>query len=101
MLRLIKTAAPREVEGAPETEARGRPADAELDDRARAALGGDASARPDSLDTAFHQMRDVESPPDFGRRRLGSLELKRRAAAHDLQAGHFRQHVEQLFADPV
>jgi RNA polymerase sigma-70 factor (ECF subfamily) len=44
MLRLIKTAAPRDVEGASETEALSRPADSELDDRARAALGGDASA---------------------------------------------------------
>jgi RNA polymerase sigma-70 factor (ECF subfamily) len=44
MLRLIKTAAPREVEGAPETEARSLPGETELDDRARAAVGGDATA---------------------------------------------------------
>jgi RNA polymerase sigma-70 factor (ECF subfamily) len=44
MLRLIKAAAPGELSTAPKDEARSIAADSELDDRARAALGGDAMA---------------------------------------------------------
>lgn len=44
MLRLVKTASPGDVAGAPETEARSIAAESALDDRARAALGGDATA---------------------------------------------------------
>jgi len=44
MLRLIKATMPRDVDGAPETEARDLAKETELDDRARSALGGDPTA---------------------------------------------------------
>jgi len=44
MLRLIKAPAPRDVEGAQEAGARDLSNETELDDRARAALGGDPPA---------------------------------------------------------
>jgi RNA polymerase sigma factor (sigma-70 family) len=44
MLRLIKAAAPGDVEGAQQTEARDLAKETELDDCARAALGGDPPA---------------------------------------------------------
>jgi RNA polymerase sigma-70 factor, ECF subfamily len=59
MLRLIKTAAAGEVAGAPETEARGVAAESELDDRARAALGGDATALRNFLGAVVPIVRRV------------------------------------------
>ena len=44
MLRLIKATAPGDAGSAPETEARDLAEEAELDNRARAALGGDSAA---------------------------------------------------------
>jgi RNA polymerase sigma-70 factor (ECF subfamily) len=57
MLRLIKTAAPGTVAGAPETEA--RPDETELDDRARVALGGDPTALRNFLGAVVPIVRRV------------------------------------------
>jgi RNA polymerase sigma factor (sigma-70 family) len=59
MLRLIKAAAPGDVEGAPQAEARSVLAQTELDDRARAALGGEPAALRNFLTAVVPIVRRV------------------------------------------